>query len=251
MKGFGIVRRLRRLVDRTRPSSARRLEGALRSIETRRGQLAAADIEELLRATRPAPIGDEIAAIKNALSMLHTDVLILLSHFASIVEGGVLEFGPYIGGSTVAIGKGLQRSNKDVPFVTVEAGGQHAHNSLPSTDIVGDLRKNLALYGLKDRVEILVGFSCEGHVLESVRRTFAKDGIGLWVIDADGMVGRDFDNCLSLCRPGCFVVVDDYLSTQAPEKSEITPSAVEAQVAAGRIRPLGIYGWGTWIGQVV
>ena len=69
-------------------------------------------------------------------SMLHEETLTLLNYFARIADGAVLELGPYIGGSTVAMAQGL----KDVGsarLVTVERGGSYGHPMLPSDDIVG------------------------------------------------------------------------------------------------------------------
>jgi hypothetical protein len=43
------------------------------------------------------------------------------------------------------------------------------------------------------------------------------------------------------------VVIDDYIS--ATDKGGPTRAQVDDLVAAGRLLPLGFYGWGTWIGR--
>lgn len=232
------------------PAGLGDLDEALESVKRHRAHLAASDVQRVLDAIRGTALWRELDELKRSTSMLHTDVLVMLYAFASVVEGGILEFGPYVGGSTIAIAKGLRRSRRQVPFVTVEVGGRHDHNMIPSLDILADLRRNLAAHGVSDLSRIVVGFSNEPHVLAEIERTFGPAGLGLWMIDTDGQVGRDFRNCLRYCRPGCIVVIDDYVSDWVPEKTSPTRAAVHEAVAAGRTRPIGVYGWGTWIGQV-
>jgi hypothetical protein len=43
------------------------------------------------------------------------------------------------------------------------------------------------------------------------------------------------------------VVIDDYFS--ATDKGGPTRIQVDDLVSAGRLQPLGFYGWGTWIGR--
>jgi hypothetical protein len=43
------------------------------------------------------------------------------------------------------------------------------------------------------------------------------------------------------------MVIDDYIS--ATTKAGPTRAQVDELTAQGRLRPLGFYGWGTWIGR--
>jgi hypothetical protein len=43
------------------------------------------------------------------------------------------------------------------------------------------------------------------------------------------------------------VVIDDYIS--ATDKGGPIRTQVDELVGAGRLQPLGFYGWGTWIGR--
>jgi predicted O-methyltransferase YrrM len=226
------------------------LKEAIETLARNRDDLAATDLDHVLAITGDSRVRRELENLKKSLSMLHTDVLMLLYALASVVDSGILEFGPYVGGSTIAIARGLQRSGRRLPFVSVEVGGRHDHETLPSLDILADLRRNLEQHGVSDLNRIVVGRSNEEHVLTEIRRTFADLGVGLWMIDADGLVGRDFTNYLSLCRPRCLLVIDDYISFGGPEKIDGTRTAIHEAVSAGRLRPIGVYGWGTWIGQV-
>src|SRR4051812_2600822 len=77
-----------------------------------------------------------------AISMLSPDVLFYLGLFASIVPGRILEIGPYVGGSTVALASGHGAGR--LPIISIEVGGSYeTHPHLPSADILGDLRRNL------------------------------------------------------------------------------------------------------------
>src|ERR1700731_5187218 len=81
-------------------------------------------------------------------SMLHQETLALLSRIAQRTNGVAIEIGPYIGGSTVAIGSGLL-AHESPTHIVVEVGGAYAHPTLPSADIIGDLRANIARYRLR------------------------------------------------------------------------------------------------------
>jgi hypothetical protein len=71
----------------------------------------------------------------------------------------------------------------------------------------------------------------------------------LLVIDADGNVKRDLDLFHDLLADGCWIVIDDYYMPGAKSKAVLTKPQVNALVSAGQLEPLGLYGWGTWIGR--
>ena len=60
-------------------------------------------------------------------------------------------------------------------------------------------------------------------------------------------VRRDIDCYGDRLADRCWVVIDDYIS--ATEKAGPTRAQVDELVAAGRLLPLGFYGWGTWVGR--
>ena len=74
-------------------------------------------------------------------------------------------------------------------------------------------------------------------------------GGGSFVFDADANVRRDIDCYGDRLADRCWVVIDDYIS--ATDKAGPTRTQVDELVAAGRLIPLGYYGWGTWVGRWV
>ena len=203
-----------------------------------------------IRRYQKRAIGRELARVKQ-FSMLHTDVLILLYHFARESTGNILELGPYVGGSTTAICEGIRDSGRNTGFLTIEKGGQHlGHPSIPSGDILADLRKNLRKNGVDGYVTILEGHVDAPGVVDAVRASFAENGISLLVVDADGMVQRDLPTFFPLCRRGCMLVIDDYRSDLAREKEEPTKRFMDSLVSDGKVEMFGVYGFGTWIGRL-
>lgn len=186
----------------------------------------------------------------SSLSMLSNDVLHLLRFFAERAEGMVLEIGPYIGGSTVAMADALKKQAK-AALVSIEPGGKHDHPHIPSEDIFSDLKANLNRFSLSDQVILINGASWEESVLRRVKAMAAdKQGIGMLFIDADGDVERDFNNLYDSLNDGCVLVFDDYSSSGAPEKEVRTKYWVDEQVKKGQFVEFGVFPWGTWFGRL-
>lgn len=180
-------------------------------------------------------------------SMLHEELLLLLHHLVAVARGGVLEIGTYVGGSTVVIAHAVSIHHRP-PSVSIEPGGQSNHDLIPSDDIFGDLQLNLARYQLQRHVRLFQGFSSTPEILAEVKALFGPRGIGLLVIDADGNVERDIALYADLLRDDAVLVLDDYQSTYAEEKSTLIKRWVDDAVARGDVISLGIWGWGTWVG---
>jgi predicted O-methyltransferase YrrM len=184
-----------------------------------------------------------------AISMLHNETLLLLNFFARRARGPVLEIGPYIGGSAIAIASGLKEGGGG-PLVTVEAGTSYeSHPHLPTRDTVGDLQRNLQAFGVEDVVRIVRGWSVQRRTRREVRKAIAPGTVELFVVDADGFPGRDLWLFESLLAEGCALVFDDYASDAAPEKAGPVSYWVKKAIARGLVTDLGVYLWGTWVGQ--
>jgi hypothetical protein len=67
-------------------------------------------------------------------------------------------------------------------------------------------------------------------------------------IDSDGHVARDIEKYGCLLLNKCVLVLDDYESDLAPEKSALIKDWVDSSIDSGQVCSLGIYGWGTWVG---
>jgi predicted O-methyltransferase YrrM len=180
-------------------------------------------------------------------SMLGIDVLVLIYHFAKVAEGDILEIGSFVGGSTIAAGLGARDSGRQKKIISIELGGRLKDHRLATRDIFKDLKKNLSRVGLLEAVALINGSSFEDSTIAAVREMARPGGIGLFIFDADSNVRRDIDCYGDRLAHGCWVVIDDYIS--ATEKGGPTRVQVDELVSAGRLQPLGFYGWGTWIGR--
>lgn len=180
-------------------------------------------------------------------SMLGGDVLVLLYHFAKIADGDILEIGSFVGGSTIAAGLGARDSGRPRKLISIEPGGPLRDHRMATKDIFRDLKKNLSRAGLLESVTLINGYSFEEKTITSVRGMIGPGQIGLFIFDADANVRRDIDCYGDRFAPDCWVVIDDYIS--ATDKGGPTRTQVDDLVAAGRLKPLGVYGWGTWVGR--
>jgi predicted O-methyltransferase YrrM len=180
-------------------------------------------------------------------SMLHIDVLILIYHFAKVCEGNVLEIGPYIGGSTIAAAFGARESGTRKKIVTIESGGQLKHPRLPSRNIIKDLKKNLARFGVLEDVILIEGRSAHESAKAAVRQIFGSGEVGFFMFDADGNPRRDLNYYGDLLVNPCWIVIDDYFGPGM--KAAPIRAQVDEMVSEGRLVPFGYYGWSTWIGQ--
>jgi predicted O-methyltransferase YrrM len=180
-------------------------------------------------------------------SMLHVDVLLLIYHFAKVCAGNILEIGPYIGGSTIAAALGARESQTRKKIVTIESGGQLKHPRLPSRNIIKDLKKNLARFGVLEDVILIEGRSSHEMTKSAVRQNFGSGEVGLFMFDADGNPRRDLNYYGDLLVNHCWVVIDDYFGPGM--KAAPIRAHVDEMVSAGMLIPLGYYGWSTWIGQ--
>ena len=180
-------------------------------------------------------------------SMLDIDVLVLIYHLAKICEGGILEIGSFLGASTVAVGLGVRDSGQTKKFLSIEPGGRLKDHRLASRNIFRDLKKNLARAGVLDAVTLINGSSFDEKTIAAVKESTGPGEIGLFIFDADANVRRDIDCYGDRLADRSWVVIDDYIS--ATDKAGPTRAQVDELVAAGRLMPLGFYGWGTWIGR--
>lgn len=204
---------------------------------------------ELLRTLmeyRSAEVRQRLEKVGREASMLHMDVLLLIYHFARFGAGNVLEIGPYVGGSTIAAAFGARESGTQKKIITVEAGGSVKHFRLSSRNIIKDLKKNLARFGVAEDVTLINGRSSDEAIIPEVRRRLSSRDVSLFIFDADNDVRRDLDCYGDLLNDGCWVVIDDYFG---PAKAAPLRAQVDALVSEDRLVPFGYYGWGTWAGQ--
>ncbi len=201
----------------------------------------------LARSYRRDPWWPELQSLLK-ISMLHSETLYLLRSLAARTKDAIIEVGPYIGGSTIALGRGLQMGGGG-PLISVEMGGSYPSHAVPTNDIIADLKSNVEAYGLTSVVHIIEGFTTDAAVDAAVNRILDGRTIGLLFLDADGNVERDFEFYRSRLSRGSILVYDDYITEQAPEKQTTIKTWVDQAVALGLVENLGLYRWGTWVGR--
>jgi predicted O-methyltransferase YrrM len=207
------------------------------------------EVLELLRKLmeyRSDEVRQRLEKVGRAASMLHMDVLLLIYHFARCSPGNILEIGPYVGGSTIAAAFGTRESGMQKKIVSIEAGGRLKHFRLSSRNIIKDLNKNLARFGVANEVTVINGRSFDEATISEVRQTMGSGEVGLFIFDADNNVRRDLNCYSNLLADRCWLVIDDYFG---PAKAAPVRAQVDALVSEGRLLPFGYYGWGTWVGQ--
>ena len=180
-------------------------------------------------------------------SMLGIDAIVMLYHCAKVGVGDILEVGAYTGGATIAMAMGVRDSGTAKKIVSIERGCRVDHPRIGTKDSFKDLRKNLKRFGFLDQVTLINGRSFDPDTIDTVRQFSSPRSIGLFVFDADANVRRDIDCYGDRFADRCWIVIDDYLG--GADKSGKLYMQVDELVAAGRLEPLGFYGFGTWIGR--
>lgn len=202
---------------------------------------------------RSFPIYGELCNLsdpRHQLSMLHPDVLALLYHFGCFGKGNILELGPFVGGSTIALALGMRGRATPQRIVSVEIGGSYEHITLGTDNIVRDLNKNLENSGVRKLVDLVIGNSRDKDVVNQVTSLTGPKSIGLIFADTDGHVANDLQLYEKLLCSDAYLIVDDYYAPGASEKAEITRTDIDKLTAEGSIECLGVYGWGTWVGRM-
>lgn len=194
-----------------------------------------------------SPRAELIDRIKS-ISMLHQESLSLLYLFARRCGGDVIEVGPYIGGSTVAMALGLKDAGGG-RLVAIEIGGAYNHPQLPSTDILADLDRNLRAYGVREVVEIVQGWSVRMPTHRKVRRLLGSNRVGLLCIDANGMPGSDLWLYERHLKDDCFMLVDDLVVEGKNVKQLPVAQFIERSTRDGPLEELAVVQWGTWAGR--
>jgi predicted O-methyltransferase YrrM len=208
---------------------------------------SAFDVSLIATHYRSAEIQSFFRKLNDDISMLHPDVLALLYHMGKHARGPVLELGPYVGGSTIALAKGLIDGGRDFRITSVEMGGSYDHPTYATSDIVASLRANLDRYGVAGRVRVIVGHSRDEPVIRQVKALESR--YACLLIDTDGHVAEDIRIYRPVLEPDSLLVVDDYYAPGAPDKEATTRTQLDSLVQAGQVVPYGVHGWGTWLGR--
>jgi predicted O-methyltransferase YrrM len=181
-----------------------------------------------------------------SISMLGEVALSVLEQLAIRSNGPIIELGPYIGGSTIAMATRCRHG-----LVTVELGGENPRDDhLTSTDIIADLRRNLRDANVADRVKIIQGHFRSAAVYDQIASDMAGALAGLLFIDVHPGTELALSLYARLLRDDAFVVVDDIQSEIATDKAALVRGFINKLKAAGILVEIGIFGWGTWFGKL-
>lgn len=184
-----------------------------------------------------------------AISMCERDTLIAATVAAALTGGPVVEFGPYIGGTTIAFGRGLKVSGGRL--ISFEKGGAYLeHPRLPTSDILADLKANLERAGILDRTTIIERNYDEPDAFDELERALEGEKIRLVLIDADGYFDRLFVRLRPLLADDAIILVDDYVVWDSPPKEGLTRSEMDGAIARGEIATWGLLSGVTWIGSL-
>jgi len=208
----------------------------------------AAELSFIATLYRSDPVYQFLLDLNARISMLHADVLALLYHFGKHAEAPMLELGPYLGGSSIAIARGLQAGSRPHSLVSVEVGGRYDHPTHATSDIVAGLRENLTKYAVAQHVHVVVGHSRDPSVVRQVSEC-SKAKFECLVVDTDGNVEQDLDLYRPMLASRAFLVVDDYYSPGNAAKGATTRVQLDRLEQRGEVIGFGVHGWGTWFGR--
>lgn len=175
-------------------------------------------------------------------SMMVPEALAALSAFASASRGPILEVGPFVGASTMAIARGAA---PEQVIVSIEAGGTSEHAVLGTDDILRDLKKNLAARGLGSRVRLLEMWAQDAYPL--LPELLDDKRIGCLFIDADGALDYHLNQLRDLIADDCLLVFDDWT---APGKGDRVRRTLEKLMQRGALHQFGIVAGLTWFGRL-
>jgi predicted O-methyltransferase YrrM len=180
------------------------------------------------------------------LSMLGAPTIDKLTELAGQARGPIVELGPYVGGSSIALAAGSRYG-----VVSVEIGGSNPRDDhLSSTDILADLRRNLSEAGVAQTVQVVPGHFRAAATFAAVERALAGRPAGMLVVDLEPGGELALSLYSRLITDDAFVVVDDYRSDIVISKALATKTFIDAAVADGVLREIGLLEWGTWFGQL-
>lgn len=198
------------------------------------------------------PVYSELAEIKH-FSMLGTETLIMARAFAMETKGAIVEIGPYIGGSTVAMGHGVKASSKK-QIISIDPGGAYLDQPhLPSADIHADWNKNVTANDMNDITTLIKGSSYQDVIANETIARLNGEKIGILFIDADGRLFQNFIKLIPHLADDCLLIFDDYTNLYDGVdygKNCMVKPVVDLAAQIGAFDEYCILMWGTWFGRI-
>jgi predicted O-methyltransferase YrrM len=153
----------------------------------------------------------QVKYLTNAM-LSHKAIKAIYEASSSVSKGVYLEIGPAQGGSTLAIALGRRSAGREAMIYTADvfmdsAALKTGDKNPQAEDVdvnVAVLKSNLAEFGVGDHVRIIV------VTREDLATTVPADAeIGLFFVDADGAIDRDFAQFYDRVLPGGQIIMDD------------------------------------------
>lgn len=200
------------------------------------------------------PAAARMAEVKT-VSMLGIETLLMLRAYAMEARGAIVEVGPYVGGSTIAILHGVAASHHKT-VVSIDCGGAYLeHPTMPSADIHADWLRNLDAAGFAGRAHLSKGFGNNRGTCTDAVAALEGRQIGMLFIDANGFVWQNMRYLVDHLADDCLLVLDDVTNLLEPDdpdqniKFGQTRQSVADGLSAGAIEHYGTFLWGTWFGR--
>lgn len=199
----------------------------------------------------------EVVRIKE-FSMLGNETLLLMAILAKITRGSILEIGPYVGGSTAALGLGIRNRsrirNSENIILSIEKGGAYPYpeHIIATDDIVRGFKRTISKEQLEDIVTLCIGYSNDIDIIKKVENKFNGKQISILFVDADGNLKRDLEIYGRYLKRGSILIVDDFVSENPAailKAQEIYPIIMKLEESKQLTR-IGVFPWGTYFGLV-
>lgn len=194
---------------------------------------------------------EEFTALREgANGMLHSETYERIYRTAlSVSDSDVVEIGTAHGASAISAAWGLYDQDSRSRVYTLdrlEGGSRAAYGGRTTNEQI--VAQNLQRFGVKDRVELLVGEA------EDIRVFLPPNVvIGLVILDADGRIHRDIVNLWDHLTPNAFFVIDDYVplcrlkpggwrQAKVDAKMLLTYELANSLLAAGMLQRVAVLG---------
>lgn len=198
------------------------------------------------------PKCEELSKVKK-FSMLGVETLLMARAFAIETRNAIVEIGPYIGGSTVALGTGVFASTTK-KIISIDAGGEYLnHPHIPSANIHIDWQKNVDNYGICDIATLIKGRARFPQIVEQIVSQLNGQKIGVLFIDADGHLFQNFVELIPHLDEECLLIFDDYTNLSEgldSGKNRAVRQVIDKATEVGAFDEYCVLKWGTWFGRL-
>ncbi len=136
-------------------------------------------------------------------------------------SGSLVEVGGAHGAATIALARGVRDAGRADRVYTFETGAAMTAPAFqrPAEANLRILRDNLEAFGVSDSVNVI-----PHHVNKAeAKAVLAGKPISLLLLDADGVLDRDFGLFYNALLPGAPIIIDDYQNKVELEGVEGTP----------------------------